>query len=133
VCSLASQWKLQGFVKNRVGSVLIEVEGEASSLDRFLIELTSGLPPLAQIDRFSWTQQSPRGDREFRIEASESDTGGPIFVSADVATCDDCLAELFNPHDRRRTFRSKQSLRTNEGTSCCVATLGCSAWPLALR
>ncbi len=101
VFGLASRLKLQGFVKNRVGSVLIEVEGEAQSLDRFLIELTSELPPLAQIDRLSWNRQSPRGDCEFRIEPSDSDTGGPIFVSADVATCDDCLAELFNPHDRR--------------------------------
>ena len=101
VYGLASRLRLCGFVKNRTGDVLIEVEGEADHLDRFLVELTSELPPLAQIDHVSWDQQSPRGERGFRIERSETDTRGPIFVSADVATCDDCMAELFNPRDRR--------------------------------
>jgi hydrogenase maturation protein HypF len=35
---------------------------------------------------------------------SESHSDGPIFVSADVATCDLCLAELFNPLDRRYRY-----------------------------
>src|SRR5262249_10288782 len=106
VYGLASRWKLFGFVKNRTDGVLIEIEGDAEALDRFLLDLISELPPLAQIDRLSWDRQSPLGDREFRIEPSEaaSDAPAPIFVSADVATCDDCLAELFNPHDRRYRY-----------------------------
>jgi len=104
VYGLASRLKLYGFVENRTGGVLIEVEGEAQSLDRFLLELTSDVPPLAQIDRVSWDRQSPRGERDFRIERSETDTRGPIFVSADVATCDACIAELFNPRDRRYRY-----------------------------
>ena len=68
VFGLASRLKLRGFVKNRTGDVLIEVEGEAESLDHFLLELTSQPPPLAHIDRLSWDSQSPRGDRDFRIE-----------------------------------------------------------------
>ena len=83
---------------------MIEVEGEAQSLDRFLVELTSELPPLAHIDRLSWASQPPRGDCDFRIELSETDSGGPIFISPDVATCDLCLAELFNPADRRYRY-----------------------------
>ena len=104
VYGLASRLKLYGSVKNRTGDVLIEVEGEAEFLDRFLLELTSELPPLAQIDHLSWDRQSPRGERDFRIERSETDTRSPIFVSADVATCDDCMAELFSPHDRRYRY-----------------------------
>ena len=104
VFSLASRLKLCGSVKNRAGGVLIEVEGEAQSLDRFLLELTRELPPLAKIDHLSWDRQSPRGECDFRIERSETDQGGPIFVSADVATCDDCLAELFSPRDRRYRY-----------------------------
>ena len=104
VFGLASRLKLHGFVKNRTGDVLIEVEGETESLDHFLLELTSQLPPLAHIDRLSWDSQSARGDCDFRIEMSETDPGGPIFVSADVATCDLCLAELFNPLDRRYRY-----------------------------
>src|SRR5262245_9701425 len=104
VFGLASRLKLHGFVKNRTGDVFIEVEGEAQALDRFLVELTSTLPPLVHIDRLSWELQSPCGATEFRIERSESDSGGPIFISADVATCDACLAELFDPSDRRYRY-----------------------------
>jgi hydrogenase maturation protein HypF len=104
VYGLASRLELHGFVKNRTGGVLIEVEGDVPSLDRFLLELASELPPLAQIDRMSWDRQAPRGERAFRIESSETDAPGPIFVSADVATCDDCLAELFDPQDRRYRY-----------------------------
>jgi hydrogenase maturation protein HypF len=104
VFGLASRLKLHGFVKNRTGDVLIEVEGEAPTLDRFLVELTSTLPPLAHIDRLSWELQSPCGATEFRIEPSEKDSTGPIFISADVATCEACLAELFDPSDRRYRY-----------------------------
>jgi hydrogenase maturation protein HypF len=98
---LASRYELAGFVKNQTGSVRIEVEGETGSLDRFLTELTTGPPPLAHIDRLSWERQAPRGERRFHIEPSDADTASPIFISPDVATCDACLAELFDPADRR--------------------------------
>jgi hydrogenase maturation protein HypF len=104
VYGLASRIGLHGFVQNQSGGVLIEVEGEAKSLDRFLTALTSELPPLAQIDRLTWDRQIPRGDSVFRIEHSAKEADGPIFVSPDVATCDDCIAEMFNPHDRRYRY-----------------------------
>ena len=100
VHSLARRLALQGFVRNRSGGVWIEVEGESGSLDHFLAELASHPPPLAQIDRLDWEPRPLRGDRSFRIETSEADAG-PIFIGPDVATCDACLAELFNPADRR--------------------------------
>ena len=65
VCTCRDLW-------NQTGNVRIEVEGERGSLDRFLDELTHNPPPLAHIDRVSWSQVSPRGDGQFRIEASES-------------------------------------------------------------
>src|SRR5207249_7353443 len=57
-----------------------------------------------RIEHLSWERQPPRGDGPFRIELSETDTAGPIFVSPDVATCADCLAELFDPADRRYRY-----------------------------
>ena len=44
------------------------------------------------------------GDREFRIAASDVEQSGPVFVSPDVATCADCLAEMFDPADRRYRY-----------------------------
>src|SRR5204862_5558175 len=43
-------------------------------------------------------------ERAFRIEASDAGAAGPVFISPDVATCPDCLAELFDPADRRHRY-----------------------------
>ena len=94
VYDLAIEHGLAGFVRNQTGDVWIEVEGELDALDRFQAELTRRPPPLARIDRLDWESRNPRGDRDFRIDASQVQSQGTIFVSPDVATCDDCLREL---------------------------------------
>jgi hydrogenase maturation protein HypF len=101
VFNLAARLNLNGFVKNQAGSVLIEIEGESPCLERFLTELTGKPPPLAQIEHLTWEPRDARGDHHFRIEPSDSDTPNPVFMSPDVATCPECLAELLNPADRR--------------------------------
>lgn len=72
VYGLATRLHLRGFVRNHTGGVLIELEGEAGSLDCFLTELTRQPPPLAQINHLSWKRQPPRGDSRFRIESSQA-------------------------------------------------------------
>ena len=104
VYGLATRLRLGGFIKNVSGGVLIEVEGESHSLDRFLDELTDSPPPLARIDELRWSSRPARGDPSFRIEPSERDDASPIFIAPDVAACDDCLAELFDPGDRRYRY-----------------------------
>ncbi len=104
VYRLASQFALYGFVKNNSGDVEIEVEGDLQNLDRFCAELPRDPPPLARIERLSWTPRPPRGELDFRIEGSESVKSGPIFFSPDVATCDDCLREMNDPLDRRYLY-----------------------------
>jgi hydrogenase maturation protein HypF len=104
VYGLASRLELSGFVKNRVGGVLIEVEGDARSLDSFLSELATRPPPLARIHHVSWEPRPAQGDRQFRIQPSEVESPGPVFVSPDVATCADCVAELLDPADRRHRY-----------------------------
>jgi hydrogenase maturation protein HypF len=104
VHGLASRLGLHGFVRNETGGVWIEIEGEEQSLDDFLNELSSAPPPLARIDQVSWEPRTPRGEEQFRIETSATTSAGPIFVSPDIATCDDCLAELLDPHDRRYLY-----------------------------
>jgi hydrogenase maturation protein HypF len=101
VHNLAARLALSGFVRNQVGGVCIEVEGETDSLDRFLVTLARDAPPLAQIDAVTWEPRPVRGESCFHIEASDAGGAGPIFIAPDVATCPDCLAELFDPDDRR--------------------------------
>jgi hydrogenase maturation protein HypF len=107
VYGLASQFRLGGFVKNRAGSVEIEVEGPQSALDLFLKVLSTNPPPLAKIDRISQQPQEPCGERRFRIqpsEASDQSRNRPIFISPDVATCDDCLLDLYDPKNHRHLY-----------------------------
>jgi hydrogenase maturation protein HypF len=104
VYHLAARLQLCGFVRNRTGSLLIEVEGAAAALDSFLAELADRPPTLAQIAHVSWEKRALVGERDFRIEHSEADMGSPIFISPDVATCPECLAEILDPADRRHGY-----------------------------
>ena len=62
VYGLAARHRLCGFVKNEAGSVRIEVEGDAPSLDRFLGELQKTPPALSQIENVSWRVQRFSGE-----------------------------------------------------------------------
>lgn len=104
VYGLASRLQLSGFVRNRTGALHIEVEGERPSLARFLRELRTHSPPLARIDGVQRRRLPLRGEAGFRIEPSERDLPSDVFISPDVATCADCLAELFDPADRRYRY-----------------------------
>jgi hydrogenase maturation protein HypF len=102
VFGLATRLRLRGFVQNRTGSVVIEVEGAPTALDSFLRELSTHPPPLAHIEHLSWERQAPRGEAgPFRIDASEADAASAIFISPDVAACSECLREMLDPGDRR--------------------------------
>ena len=101
VYSLARRYGLGGFVQNRAGKVFIEVEGDGAALDRFVADLVDRRPPLVQIESLTSHQQQPRGESDFHIESSEFGANDAIFVSPDVATCAECLAELFDHTDRR--------------------------------
>ena len=101
VYALASRLHLSGFVLNHAGGVAIEIEGEAETLDRFQRELTGSAPSLAHIEAVDTRPMALRGDRCFRIEDSSVEGIASLAMSPDVATCDDCLRELFDPRDRR--------------------------------
>ena len=104
VHELATRLGLCGHVKNSAGTVEIALEGDASSLDRFLGELTTRPPAMARIDDVAWVREPLRGERGFRIEPSDSEHSGTVFVAPDAATCGDCLRELFDPRDRRYRY-----------------------------
>lgn len=104
VYGLASRFSLTGFVRNGPHGVLIEVEGQPSDLERFEAELVGRPPSHATIDGCVSAALPVQGDAAFRIEISESGTGraaADVRVSPDLATCDACLAELFDPSNRR--------------------------------
>jgi hydrogenase maturation protein HypF len=120
VHGLASRLGLGGFVCNRAGGVLIEVEGESQALERFLEEVRQRPPPLARIEEITWLESPPRGEARFHIEESSAEPGGAVQISPDVATCEDCLREMLDPGDRR--FRHPFLNCTNCGPRLTVVT-----------
>jgi hydrogenase maturation protein HypF len=103
---IASELGLAGFVGNDSGAVFLEVQGARARVDEFERRLRNEAPPLARIGAVTVTDLTAdtacRG--EFRIVASQSVTGAhtpKTPIPPDVAVCDDCVAELFDPHNRR--------------------------------
>ena len=103
---IASELGLSGFVGNDSGAVFVEVQGERARVDEFGRRLRSEAPPLARISAVSVIDLT--ADRacapEFRIVESRTLTGAKTPrtpIPPDIAVCDDCVSELFDPRDRR--------------------------------
>ncbi|WP_328446189.1 carbamoyltransferase HypF [Amycolatopsis sp. NBC_00438] len=99
VHQLASRLGLAGFVGNDVRGVFAEVEGEA--VEAFLVALKTEAPPLAVVDEIQVREIAAKGDVGFVIVESPGEGVADTLISADSATCDDCLREMRDPADRR--------------------------------
>jgi len=101
VYSLATGLGLGGLVGNDSGGVFAEVEGPPAAVAAFLRALARDAPPLARIERITTSAMPADGTISFAIAPSEPGLRRRTLVSADTATCADCLAELADPGDRR--------------------------------
>ena len=104
VYALARGHGLSGTVRNDAEGVRIEVEGAPEKLARFVRALEEDPPPLAMVESVDWQPLATLGGREFRIEESREGLRRQTLVSPDVATCDDCLAEVLDPADKRYRY-----------------------------
>jgi hydrogenase maturation protein HypF len=104
VYRVAHEEGLGGWVLNDEHGVLLEVEGDPGAVAQFFARMRSEAPPLASVDDLRCETVRAVGEPRFTIRASER-TGIPdALVVADSATCDDCLAELADPADRRYRY-----------------------------
>ncbi len=101
---LAAELELAGYVLNDGRGVLLEVEGEAGAVDRFLARLGPDAPPRAVIERVLISDSAAVGETRFAIRASPPGETADAPVAPDSATCSDCLAELFDRGDRRYRY-----------------------------
>ncbi|MBW3664170.1 MAG: carbamoyltransferase HypF [Actinobacteria bacterium] len=104
VYALATELGLTGHVGNDAAGVFIEIEGREPAIERFLTRLPVELPPLARIERFDVEPLTPVGTHTFTIVASDAGGVRTAQISPDVATCDDCLAEVTDRRDRRHRY-----------------------------
>jgi hydrogenase maturation protein HypF len=101
---LAMAERLGGFVRNTGDGVSIEVEGAPLAVARFIARLEREMPPRAVVFRREKASLRPRGERDFIVAPSTLAGDGASVVMADLATCADCHAEIFDPIDRRYQY-----------------------------
>lgn len=95
-----------GWVLNAGDGVHVEAHACAEALDAFVAALSEHAPAAARVEHVEVVGLAANGwdaanEQGFRIVASQDQTAHTTLVSPDIATCDDCLRELFDPADRR--------------------------------
>jgi hydrogenase maturation protein HypF len=101
VYQLASRHNLKGWVCNTSRDVKIEAEGPAEAVRLFLLQLKTEAPPRSRIDAMEHKDIERTGYTVFEIRKSIREEGQYQLISPDIATCDPCRTELFDPGDRR--------------------------------
>jgi hydrogenase maturation protein HypF len=105
VFRLATRAGLGGSVQNRSGAVRLVLEGPPASVDAFLHKLPDALPHPIRVDQLRRVGPSVeiehRSSAPFLIETSTEDAAPDIVIPADMACCDACTSEVFNPAERR--------------------------------
>lgn len=104
--------RISGWVLNAGDGVHIEAHGADEDMRKFVRALSAHAPAASRVERVAVTpleNHPPRDDGAasapnapaFIIRASEDETAHTTLVSPDIATCPDCVRELFDPADRR--------------------------------
>ncbi len=102
----AMAYGICGWVLNAGDGVHVEAHASGAAVDGFVAALSEHAPDAARVERVevaelaagTWDAVDEQG---FRIMASQDQTAHTTLISPDIATCDDCLRELFDPADRR--------------------------------
>jgi hydrogenase maturation protein HypF len=101
---LATELGLAGWVNNSSQGVFIEAEGPRASLDQFLLRLRTEKPPRSFIESLESWWLDAAGYAGFEIRPSETGGGRTAIIMPDLATCPDCLREIFDPQNRRHLY-----------------------------
>lgn len=104
VYRIATEMALPGWVLNSPQGVFIEVEGKKDLLDMFIFRLQTETPPRAFIQSLEFSFLDPIGFKIFEIRESDFSGKKTALVMPDIATCPDCLNEIFDSSNRRYLY-----------------------------
>ncbi len=104
VYRLATELNIVGHVRNTSEDVSILAQGPPPHVDEFVRRLRTDAPPLAHIREIAVAAVPVQELSGFEILASTFDPTKGQMVSPDVATCEECLAELLDEDDRRYRY-----------------------------
>jgi hydrogenase maturation protein HypF len=101
IYQLANRYGLKGEVANTATGVTLILEGPSGRIQQFVDDLPHRKPPLAHIVEITEKPQAITGFDTFSIVKSRGSATRQTLISPDVRVCDDCLAEMRDPDDRR--------------------------------
>ena len=101
---LAAGEGLTGFVRNTGEGVSIEVEGVMPEVERFLKRLDTEIVPPAEVHERRMDWLPVQGERTFTIMPSARISACSAVVLADLASCSECVEEIFDPDNRRHLY-----------------------------
>lgn len=104
VLRLARELGLGGWTFNFSGGVIIEAEGGERGLEAFRERLASERPAASEIKGLEIEELPPVGATQFEIRESAPDGAKSAWIVPDLATCPECLRELFDPSNRRHLY-----------------------------
>ena len=105
VYRMAKKYLVNGWVLNAADGVFVHAEGEGKLLDEFVLELSENPPAASRVEEVALKEVPIEGFDSFEIRFSDAAAvEKTTLVSPDLATCDDCARELFNPNDRRYRY-----------------------------
>ncbi len=94
---------LRGWVINSSAGVVVEVEGPQATLVTFVMRLEQDKPRIAIIQSLETIYLDAVGLVDFEIRES-TDGEKRVLVMPDLATCPACVADVFDPHNRRYRY-----------------------------
>jgi hydrogenase maturation protein HypF len=101
---LANELQLQGWVNNSPQGVFIETEGSRPKLESFLLRLEKEKPERSFIQSLEASWLDPVGYSGFEIRQSETAGAKTALVLPDIATCPECVREIFDSANRRYRY-----------------------------
>ncbi len=104
VYRIAQPLGIKGWVNNSSDGVNIHAEAEEFFLEKFYHILNNEKPPLATVISITKNETALLNYEDFRIFESKEADKNDVLISADVATCNDCLREMFDKNDRRFSY-----------------------------
>lgn len=101
---LAHACGVAGWVRNEAGRVEVHVEKEAQAVERFIAAIVAEAPPLARPAVAAVEEAAVEGLDDFCIAASRGGGARDAHLAPDQFCCNDCLAEMADPHGRRHRY-----------------------------
>ncbi|MCC5911746.1 MAG: carbamoyltransferase HypF [Clostridiaceae bacterium] len=92
----AKLFNIRGWVSNQGSAVFLDIEGEREGIRGFLVKIIKDPPNLSSIEKIKLLPKEYKGYLDFQIKYSSPDEKGIKFIGGDVATCPQCLEEVFN-------------------------------------